>query len=162
MTPAATSSRIATKPMAAATPGALAPCPLRRGNVSGCPLYSLCRSSGGGCSSLTVSFSLHSDPPFPPPLLTPASTNNAGQLQFNEGVAIDFPPAVIGKGAGVPFVGGAPQRLYAPPLAGFEDELGKNQFDYSGGTFNCSFTAKCVPRALFGRACLPTPRSQAD
>lgn len=63
---------------------------------------------------------------------------------YNEAMAppAGFPPAVIAKGLSVPFVGGAPLALHAPPLPGYTVLPGRNQFAFFGGSFNCSFTLK--------------------
>lgn len=55
--------------------------------------------------------------------------------------AIGFPPGVIEKGPGVPFLGGTPLALYVPPLPGFAQQLqGHNQFGFVGGSFQCDFS----------------------
>lgn len=76
----------------------------------------------------------HPHPPPPPPL--------AGELLYSEtvGPPLWFPPAVIAKGPAVPFIGGAPLVLSAPPLPGYSELPGTNQFAFTGGSFNCSFT----------------------
>lgn len=66
----------------------------------------------------------------------------AGQLLFSEtvGPPFWFPPAVITRGPDVPFIGGAPLALAAPPVPGYDVLPGTNQFAFTGGSFNCSFT----------------------
>lgn len=92
-----------------------------------------------------------SAPPSPPVVCSyawgPRSlTLQPGQceLRFNPPVSppINFPPGVMAKGPRVPFVGGGPLTLYAPPVPGYAHLPGRNQFDYTGGSFNCSFTIK--------------------
>lgn len=75
--------------------------------------------------------------PLPPPSRPPA-----GQLLYSDTVGPPywFPPAVIAKGADVPFTGGAPLALSAPPVPGYDALPGRNQFAFIGGSFNCSFT----------------------
>lgn len=68
------------------------------------------------------------------------------ELRFNAPVSppIGFPPGVVAKGPNVPFLGGAPLMINAPPVDGYTTLVGRNQFDYNGGSFNCSFTLKCA------------------
>ncbi|PSC73227.1 serine threonine-kinase [Micractinium conductrix] len=90
------------------------------------------------------------------------------ELRFNEPVSLaegGFPPAVIDKGPAVPFVGGAPLAVLAPPLPGFIVLPGRNQFQFSDGSFNCSFTInpqsqECVVQGTpeeLGDTCQQTP-----
>ncbi|KAI7842434.1 hypothetical protein COHA_004073 [Chlorella ohadii] len=64
------------------------------------------------------------------------------KLLSNSAVAlpIGFPPAVVERGAAVPFVGGLPLEFLPPELPGYERLAGSNQFAYAGGSFTCPFS----------------------
>ncbi|KAL4419965.1 hypothetical protein ABPG75_007063 [Micractinium tetrahymenae] len=109
-------------------------------NNTGCNMFTYCGLTGG-CS--------YSRGP-----RTLALNGGQCQLMYSEmvGGPFYFPPAVVAKGPSVPFTGGAPLVLSAPPTPGFTELPGRNQFAFTGGSFNCSFTE--IPQvgecAVFG------------
>lgn len=77
----------------------------------------------------------------------------AGQLLYQELAVphIGWPLAVLAKGPGVGFSGGAPIMAWGPELKGFQRLIGRGVFTH--GRYSCQGSVRCVAWNGVGLAC---------